>query len=79
MNILKIAGEAFDYAGFKRYFSNTSWFFAVKIFTLAINFIISIYVARYLRTTQYGLISFVVSFASICMTLGDFGIDTLLI
>jgi len=79
MILEKTVNKAFDSVGFKRYFLNTSWMFVGKMLNLVINFIVSIFVARYLGPERYGLMSFIVSFASITMTLGDLGIDSLLI
>lgn len=59
--------------GFKKYASVTAWKSLVNSFTIFVNFIVSIYLARILGPENYGLLSFVISFFAIA------GIDIFII
>lgn len=64
--------------GFKRYFKNTGWLFAGKMFGLVMSFFIGAYVARYLGPERYGLMSYVVSFVGLFAFLSNVGVDNIL-
>ncbi len=68
---------ALDHMGHKRYFANMSWMFIGKFITLAISFIIGIYIARYLGPSNYGLFSYVISFVGLFSFLSSFGVDSI--
>ncbi|MFA7193551.1 MAG: flippase [Candidatus Paceibacterota bacterium] len=77
-NLLAIKGkttEIWRHQGFQKYFKNTGWLFAGRIFSLAISFFVGIYVARYLGPSNYGLMSFAISFVGIFGVLSSLGID----
>lgn len=60
-------------AGFKRYFTNTSWLLVDNAANLAIAFVVGIFIARYLGPTDYGLLNFaktVAKFFSVTCALG---------
>lgn len=61
--------------GFIRYFHNTNWLFFGRISTLAVSFLVSIYVARYLGPSNYGLLSYVISFVSLFSFITNLGLD----
>lgn len=63
--------------GFKRYFANTGWMFFGKIFTLGVSFFVGVYIARYLGPSNYGLLSYVISFVGLFGFLSSFGIDSI--
>jgi O-antigen/teichoic acid export membrane protein len=49
-----------------------------RIFTLAISFFIGVYIARYLGPSNYGLLSYVVSFVGLFGFLANLGINNIL-
>ena len=49
-------------SAFRRYFVNTSWLVAEKIFSSLIIFAVGVYVARYLGPDRLGLLSYSHSF-----------------
>ena len=67
--------EKWAQVGFQRYLKNTGWMFFGKFFTLGISFFIGAYIARYLGPSNYGLISYVISFVGLFGFLTSFGID----
>ncbi|MDD5458724.1 MAG: flippase [Phycisphaerae bacterium] len=50
---------------FNRYFSNTSWLLAEKIFRLSVTFVVWAFVIRYLGPERFGLLSFAASFVGL--------------
>jgi len=64
--------------GFRKYFKNTGWIFFSRIFSLALSFFVSIYMARSLGVENFGQLNFIMSFVSIAGT-SIFVIDSLLI
>lgn len=76
MKIIRIIKEKWGEDGFQKYFRNMGWMFVARIFTLFINLLVSIYIAKQLGPEQYGTFSFIISFVSIAgFTL--FSIDSL--
>jgi len=61
--------------GIQKYSKNTAWMFFGRFFTLGISFFISIYIARYLGPSNYGLFNYVISFVGLFGFLTSFGID----
>lgn len=61
--------------GFQKYFKNTSWMFAGRIFSLAISFFVGIYIARYLGPMNYGLMNYAISFVGLFGFMASLGID----
>jgi O-antigen/teichoic acid export membrane protein/predicted SAM-dependent methyltransferase len=64
--------------GFQKYFKNTSWMFAGRIFSLAISFFVGIYIARYLGPTNYGLMNYAISFVGLFAFLASLGIESII-
>ncbi len=67
--------EYFDLEGFKKYLHNTGWIFLGKIFSLIVSFFVMAYVARYLGPSNYGLLSYAVSFVGLFSFIANLGID----
>lgn len=65
-------------AGFKKYLHNTGWLFLTKLISLFVTFFVTAYVVRYLGPSNYGLLSYAVSFVSIFSFIANFGIDQIL-
>jgi O-antigen/teichoic acid export membrane protein len=61
--------------GFIRYSKNTNWLFFGRLSTLLVSFFVSIYVARYLGPSNYGLLSYVISFVSLFSFMTNLGLD----
>ena len=70
-NFLKV----FTHQGFLKYSININWLFFGRVSTLAVSFFISIYVARYLGPSNYGLLSYVISFVSLFSFITNLGLD----
>ncbi|WP_297837146.1 flippase [Ignavibacterium sp.] len=64
---------------FKRYFANTSWMFAEKIFRTLIAFFVGIYVARYLGPGEFGLLNYAISFAGLFTSFANLGMDSIVV
>ena len=52
----------FTITGLRRYFANTSWLIAEKIFRLAVGLFVGVWVARFLGPEQFGTLSYALSF-----------------
>jgi O-antigen/teichoic acid export membrane protein len=66
------------HAGFQKYFRNTGWMFLGRIFTLAISFFVSVYIARYLGPSNYGLFNYTISFVGLFGFISSLGLDNIL-
>ncbi len=77
-NLVKIVKEKIQHPGFQRYFKNTGWAFAGKVFALAMSFFVGAMVARYLGPERYGVLNYVLSFVTIMAFLASFGIDNII-
>ncbi len=80
MNIFSIdyIKEKWAHAGFQKYFQNTGWMFASKILSMGVSFLATIYIARNLGPTNYGQLSYALSFVGIFSFLASLGIDNIL-
>jgi len=57
--------EKWGQAGFQKYFRNTGWMFVGKIFSLVIAFVATAYIARNLGPTNYGQLSYAISYVGL--------------
>ncbi len=64
--------------GFQKYFQNALWMFLSRICALAISFLTTIYIARILGPTNYGYLSYAVSFTGLFAFMASLGIDGIL-
>ncbi len=64
--------------GFKRYFENVGWSVITKIAGLVVSFLATIYVVKSLGPTNYGLLSYAISYVSIFSFIATIGIDQVL-
>ena len=79
--IQKFFGESFFaeiQRGLRKYFTNTTWGFVGRFFSLGVAFFVSVYVVRYLGPHQYGLLSYSVSFVGLFGFMANLGLDTIL-
>ncbi len=61
----------------KKALKNTAWLFSEKIITLAITFLINIFLARYLAPEQFGQYNFIVSFLALLTPFTSLGLNAL--
>ncbi len=64
---------------FEKYFKNTSWLFAEKIFQMGVSFFVVILLTRYLGPENYGLLSYSQSFVGVFIAFSTLGIDVILV
>lgn len=69
--------QIWGHQGFQKYFKNTGWLFAGRIFSLAISFFVGIYIARYLGPSNYGVMNYSISFAGLFAFLASLGIENI--
>lgn len=62
-----------------RFFKNTSWLLFGRVFQMIIQFIIGVITARYLGPSNYGVISYVVSYITFFTSVVSFGLNGVLI
>ena len=62
---------------FKKYFKNTSWLIAEKIFRILLAFFVTIYVIRYLGPADFGLLSYAISFYGLFAALSVLGLESI--
>jgi len=62
---------------FKKYFKNTSWLLAEKIFRVLLSFFVSILVIRYLGPDNFGLLSYAISFYGLFTALSVLGLESI--
>jgi len=65
--------------GFKKYFANTSWLMAEKIFRMAVALSVGVYVARYLGPGRFGILSYAMSFVALFSALSTLGLNGILV
>ncbi len=64
---------------FKKYFKNTSWLFAEKVFKLVLSFVVNIYIIRYLGPTEFGILSYAISFVGLFAAISTLGLDSIIV
>jgi|YelNatPaOPRAMG01_1025707.scaffolds.fasta_scaffold69260_1 O-antigen/teichoic acid export membrane protein len=69
----------FGSGAFKKYFANTSWLFAERIIRILINFIVTVYIVRYLGPKDFGLLSYAISFVALFATIATIGLDNIVV
>lgn len=62
-----------------KYFKNTSWLFAEKIFRMIVGLFVGIWVARYLGPEQYGLLTYAHSFVGLFVAFATLGLDGIVV
>ncbi len=63
----------------KKYFKNTSWLFAEKVFKLVLSFVVNIYIIRYLGPTEFGILSYALSFVGLFAAISTLGLDSIIV
>ena len=69
----------FRHASFRKYFANTSWLAAERVFRLGVNFLVGIYVARYLGPQRFGELSYAMSFVGLFSVIALLGLDGIVV
>jgi PST family polysaccharide transporter len=59
--------------------ANTGWLFADKILRMGVGLVVSVWVARYLGPSQFGLWNYAIAFASLFGALATLGLDSIVI
>ena len=70
--------KLWKHSGFQKYLQNTGWLFITRIIILGISFFVTAYMVRYLGPTNYGELSYAVSFVSLFSFISVLGIDQVL-
>jgi len=65
--------------GVRKYLFNTSWLLIEKFVLMGLNFIVMIFVARYLGPIQFGLYNYSLSFVMLFAALSGLGLESVLI
>jgi len=67
-----------DSSGIKRYASNTLWALIARIFNTLTSLFVTIYLVRYLGPTNYGELSYAISFIGLFSVISTLGIENVL-
>ena len=80
MHIFSLAyiKEKWAHAGFQKYFQNIGWMFFARLGSMVISFIATAYIARNLGPTNYGELSYAISFVGLFSFIAALGIDQVL-
>lgn len=73
----KMIGD-FNSVGLQKYFKNTGWIFGARIAMMGISFIATLYIARHLGPTNFGELSYAISFVSLFSFIAILGLDSVL-
>jgi O-antigen/teichoic acid export membrane protein len=68
----------FTSEAFKKYFANTSWLFAEKVFRVGVGAFVIISITNYLGAAQFGLYSYALSFVGLFSVIGGLGLEGIL-
>lgn len=69
----------FNPGSFRKYFANTSWLMAEKIFRSVVNLVVGVWVARYLGPERFGLLSYAMSFVFLFSAIATLGLDGIVV
>lgn len=67
-----------DAAGLKKYATNTGWIFFARLSMMALSLLTTLFIARNLGPTNYGELSYAVSFVAMFSFIAALGIDSVL-
>lgn len=68
-----------SHPGFKKYFANTGWLFAGRIIQMVVGLFVGVYVARYLGSSQFGLLSYATAFVGLFSAIASLGLDSIVV
>lgn len=69
----------FKQEGFQKYFKNTSWLLAERVFRIFASLFVGVWVARHLGPSDYGAFQFAFSFVSIFTAIATLGLDEIVV
>jgi len=69
----------FNKAGFKKYFQNTSWLLAERVFRLCTEFVVWVYIARFLGPDGLGVIGFAQSYVGLFIPVVMLGLNVIVV
>ncbi len=58
---------------------NTAWLMVDRIVRMGLGLLVSVWIARYLGLTQYGILSFAISFVALFGTMSTLGLDSIVV
>ncbi|MFH1249787.1 MAG: flippase [bacterium] len=64
---------------FKKFFVNTSWLFTEKVLKLLVNFIVGVYVVRYLGLVRNGMLAYALSVIGILSAITTIGLGDIIV
>ncbi|WP_141266866.1 flippase [Thermodesulfovibrio sp. Kuro-1] len=67
------------HTGFRKYFANTSWLMAEKVFRMAVGLFVGVWIARYLGPEQFGLLSYAQAFVALFSAIAGLGLDGIVV
>ena len=67
------------YHRFRRYLHNTGWIVAEKLFVMALGFVATVVVARYLGPGDFGILAYATSLAALFGIAGHLGLQGLVV
>lgn len=70
--------QKWNHSGFQKYLKNTGWMLFAQMFSLAVAFFISAWLARYFGPERYGMFSYAIAFVSTFGFIVNLGVDSLL-
>ena len=65
--------------GLRQVLGNTSWLLADRIFQMGLALVVSIWVARYLKPQDYGLLTYAITWVSMFGAIADLGLGTIVV
>ena len=68
-----------NHQGFLKYFKNTSWLFAEKVFRMVVGLLVGIWVARYLGPEQFGILRYSQSFVALFTSIATLGLNAIVV
>jgi O-antigen/teichoic acid export membrane protein len=78
MNMVSYVKERFYNPGVRKHSKNISWMFFARIGSMVISFLATAYTARNLGPTNYGELSYAISFTALFGFIASLGIDQIL-
>jgi O-antigen/teichoic acid export membrane protein len=73
--IITFFRERWTHIGLQRYLQNASWMFGVRIFSLGVSFLATMYIARNLGPNSFGQLNYALSLVGLFSFVASLGID----
>lgn len=70
--------DIWEHSGFQKYLKSTGWSLISRVLSMGVSFLATIFIARNLGPTNFGQLSYAVSFISIFSFISSLGIDSIL-